>query len=361
MKNTKADTRRYMEIHVLRPAPVSNPNRDECGMPKTAEYGGQTRARISSQCIKNAMREDFRSRFDEKDLGVRTKKLTALLAGKIAKISGSDDQAKNEELAKKALDYAGLKIEKDGTSKVLFFISDAQLTDLANLVLQGEKNSKKYQEALKAHPSIDMVLFGRMSADNKDLQVEAATEVSHAVSTHKIRMEQDFFAARDDMVPNGGAGMLDTTGYYSATLYEYMNIRLQDVIDIAGEDAPEMIRKIAESFIYATPSGKIHSYGQRTTPALVYVTFRKNPVTFMDAFEQPVKADRDGGFAAPSIARLNDFAGETYENFISEPDEAFVCLRGNAPSNLGKKVTMDEMSEAIEDIVKEIMNKEKES
>src|SRR6516225_6561748 len=45
-----------IEIHVLQNFAPSNLNRDDTGSPKDAEFGGCRRARISSQCIKRAVR-----------------------------------------------------------------------------------------------------------------------------------------------------------------------------------------------------------------------------------------------------------------------------------------------------------------
>ena len=39
----------YVDFHVLQTVPPSCVNRDDTGSPKTAQYGGVTRARVSSQ------------------------------------------------------------------------------------------------------------------------------------------------------------------------------------------------------------------------------------------------------------------------------------------------------------------------
>ena len=49
----------YVDIHVLQTVPPSCVNRDDTGSPKTAVYGGATRARVSSQSWKHAMRAMF--------------------------------------------------------------------------------------------------------------------------------------------------------------------------------------------------------------------------------------------------------------------------------------------------------------
>ncbi|MCM1983970.1 type I-E CRISPR-associated protein Cas7/Cse4/CasC, partial [Lyngbya confervoides] len=48
-----------LEIHVLQSFPPANLNRDENGMPKSTVFGGRSRARISSQCQKRAVRKFY--------------------------------------------------------------------------------------------------------------------------------------------------------------------------------------------------------------------------------------------------------------------------------------------------------------
>ena len=45
-----------LEIHILQNFAPSNLNRDDTGSPKDCLFGGARRARISSQCLKRAMR-----------------------------------------------------------------------------------------------------------------------------------------------------------------------------------------------------------------------------------------------------------------------------------------------------------------
>ena len=49
--------RLYVDFHVLQTVPPSCVNRDDTGSPKTAVYGGTTRARVSSQAWKRADRK----------------------------------------------------------------------------------------------------------------------------------------------------------------------------------------------------------------------------------------------------------------------------------------------------------------
>ncbi len=76
------------EIHMLKNYPPVNLNRDDTGAPKTCVFGGATRGRISSQCLKRSWRTSplFRAEIGEENLGVRTRKLPALVAEELRRL-----------------------------------------------------------------------------------------------------------------------------------------------------------------------------------------------------------------------------------------------------------------------------------
>jgi CRISPR system Cascade subunit CasC len=80
---------KLIELHILQSFPVSCLNRDDVGAPKTAVFGGVNRARLSSQCLKRAIREEMRRQAAASSLigdsfkGTRTKRLVKLLADAI--------------------------------------------------------------------------------------------------------------------------------------------------------------------------------------------------------------------------------------------------------------------------------------
>ena len=139
--------RLYVDFHVLQTVPPSCINRDDTGSPKTAIYGGVTRARISSQAWKHAMRQAFveESLLDEEDVGKRTKKVTELVEKEIAALAPDMDAAK---LAKEVVKNTGLKVneKKDEKKlKTLIFLSKAQVSALAELGIEGCTEAKKYK------------------------------------------------------------------------------------------------------------------------------------------------------------------------------------------------------------------------
>ena len=67
---------RFLQLHFLTVYPPSNPNRDDQGRPKTANFGGDPRLRLSSQSIKRAVRQsEVVARKLEGATGVRTQRL----------------------------------------------------------------------------------------------------------------------------------------------------------------------------------------------------------------------------------------------------------------------------------------------
>ncbi|MCC6550545.1 MAG: type I-E CRISPR-associated protein Cas7/Cse4/CasC [Ignavibacteriaceae bacterium] len=68
-----------IELHLLQNVAPSCLNRDDANAPKDCEFGGYRRARISSQCIKRSVREEFKNTLPART-GVRTKKAASHLA-----------------------------------------------------------------------------------------------------------------------------------------------------------------------------------------------------------------------------------------------------------------------------------------
>ena len=73
----------FIDFHILQNVPPSCVNRDDSGSPKTATFGGQRRARISSQCLKRETRQAFGDFLNQEDLGYRTNRIVDLLAEQI--------------------------------------------------------------------------------------------------------------------------------------------------------------------------------------------------------------------------------------------------------------------------------------
>ena len=349
--------RLYVDFHVLQTVPPSCINRDDTGSPKTAVYGGVTRARVSSQAWKHAMRQAFveESLLDEEDVGKRTKKVTELVEKEIAALAPEKDAAK---LAKKTLDNAGIKNDEKGT-KALFFISQAQIKALATLAVADDIEDKKaykvaLQKALRKNPSVDIALFGRMVADDPSLNFDAAAQVAHSISTHAVQNEYDYFTAVDDcqVEDNAGAGHLGTVEYNSATLYRYATVNVMELErHLDAKKAAEVVRSFGEAFIRSMPTGKQNTFANRTLPDAVYVTIREDqPVNLCGAFERAVRKSAEG-YAEPSKNALQAYAQQLYQSFAEAPAKSFTV--GTGLEALAPAQPLNTMLDALEEAVKE--------
>ena len=357
------EKRVYVDIHVLQTVPPSCVNRDDTGSPKTARYGGVTRARVSSQCWKHAVRTYFRDHLDIERLAFRTKNAEEKVADYLIEKGYEKEEA--VLLAENALKEIQVKSSKDGKKDALFFISSSQARAVAEVIDIGEKESidiKENKDALKKAiceaPGAEIALFGRMVAADTSMNVDACCQVAHAISTHRISNEFDYYTAIDDLhsedeeSTDEGAGHIGTIEFNSSTLYRYATIAVHDLNEKLGGETAETVRDFVEAFVCSMPTGKINSFANQTLPDMVLVNVRTDqPINFVGAFENPVKSN--DGYVNPSKERLEEYALECYKAFASEPERSFSV--GSLSGSLSKQVTFKELLDEVEEAVQELL------
>jgi CRISPR system Cascade subunit CasC len=327
----------YLDIHVLQTVPPSNLNRDDSGTPKQAIFGGIRRARVSSQAWKRATRKYFSETALSSEQATRTQRVTSLLTRSlVAKTGLSPEQAGRVATALLAPLHISVKKKKDGTfdvegdSAYLLFFGREQLESIANKaaaqlpdhgvedlsddeIEEAVKSVRAQEELMTGHP-LDVALFGRMVADLSEINVDAAVQVAHAISTHAVEFEADYYTAVDDEKSRSegddmGAGMIGYVEYNSATLYRYATLGVHQLTANLGSDLTATVdgaRRFLEGFVRSMPTGHQTSFAHRTLPEAVVVVARSDqPVNLVSAFEEPVKAAQAvGGYAVPSLDAL---------------------------------------------------------
>ena len=301
------EKRVYLDIHVIQTLPPSNVNRDDTGSPKTAVYGGVRRARVSSQSWKRAMRQYFLEESAE-NLGVRSLNGIGYVAERIVEADSSVTEEKAMEMAEKIFNDAGIKT-KDQKTKALFFLGKKQADQLAVAAVRGETDKKVLKQIFCDNPAIDIALFGRMVADDPSLNEDASAQVAHAISTHEVQTEFDYYTAVDELAPedNAGAGMIGTIEYNSSTLYRYANVAMHDLVRQLGskEQAIAAAKLFIQAFANSMPSGKSNTFANQTLPKMIMINIRGDrPVNLVTAYENPVISHK--GNVALSIERLFD-------------------------------------------------------
>lgn len=320
----------HIEFHILQSFPVTCLNRDDVGAPKTAIVGGVQRARVSSQAWKRQVRlamHDFGAK-----LGMRTKAVSDIIAQACMKEGATEAQAqacgvtlsgflikRKDKKGKNAEseDLLGvLDHEDDTTESTLLFFTHNEAHALAlyakshgfdNSRMSTKNHEKEACKVVKdaidpALEGVDIALFGRMVAKAADLNVEAAVSFAHAISTHKVSNEVEFFTALDDLQTEGesGSSHMGSLEFNSATYYRYIGLDLGQLYQsMSGQLLPETIEQFTKALFVAVPGARQKTQSGASPWAFAKILVRKGQ-PLQIPFETAVKA-KDGGFLYPSI------------------------------------------------------------
>ena len=334
-----------IDLHVIQNIAPANLNRDDTGAPKDAIFGGYRRARVSSQAWKRAIRQAFVADklIPEDQLAVRTKRVVNELVDRLK----ADDRtrAQREAVAVAMLGGIGLAAEPndDGEylTQYLLYIGSDEIAKLATVANQhwdalasanppadtgtGKARKKASKGAitpeiqtevlksLDGGKAADLALFGRMLADLPVKNIDGAVQVAHAISTHAVEFEFDYYTAVDDLntQEETGAGMIGTVEFNSATFYRYTSIDLTDLTKNLGRDrqlAVAVALAYARGFLLAIPSGKQTSFAAQNLPSAALAVVREHGRwSLANAFVKPVSARSADGLVARSIHELVDY------------------------------------------------------
>lgn len=328
-----------VEIHTLQNFAPSNLNRDDTGAPKDALFGGARRARVSSQCLKRAVRQHFARKRNEgffrpDELAVRTKRVYQAIADLLASKRDTNETLTKAEIA---LSYVELKAAEGGKTQYLLFLGQKEIAALADAIDKfwdkitpakegsGEKGKgkkaaargapKEVKEAIDSifngGKAVDVALFGRMLADMPEKNQNAACQVAHAISTHAVEREFDFYTAVDDLKPEdtAGADMMGTVEFNSACFYRYAVVDWEKLVENLQEDAElakKGLRAFLEGFVVAEPTGKQNTFAAHNPPEFVAVSVRLNaaPCNLINAFETSVRVKKEESLTRTSAERL---------------------------------------------------------
>ena len=317
-----------VEYHILQSFPVTCLNRDDVGAPKTAIVGGTKRARVSSQCWKRQVRLVMHEL--GAPIGMRTKYVKDLIKSKCMEMGANETQA---EKCGAAVQQIFLKTKKDeDVDKVdtVTFLSPREVEKIAEYFKERDffvpaenKEEKKKKDSFEKDilsmlteinkkertllDAWDIALFGRMVALEPKLNVEAAASFSHAISTHEVDNEIDFFTAVDDKEEGSGSAHMGVTEFNSATYYRYIGLNLVQLKESLGssEAVAEAVDIFTRALYLAVPYARQHSYAGYSSWDYAIVYLRKGQ-GLQVCFDAPVYADQDG-FLEPSQRYLREY------------------------------------------------------
>ena len=271
----------FIQLHALTSYPSTLLNRDDAGFAKQLPFGGATRTRVSSQCLKYHWRNfdgehalydmdvprSLRSRetFYRRIVEPLVEKghpepLVACAALALQERLLSDDRVnlsplkgllKDEDNPREVLETNQVTIFGVPEMRYLRDLAAEKVeavTDEFPVLLNGEEpdsgtisdaakalrdfskgDLRKNLRGLELASGLDAAMFGRMATSDVLARGDAAVHVAHAFTTHAQESESDYFSAvdelrRDEPEESGelGAGHINTQELTSGLFYSYV-------------------------------------------------------------------------------------------------------------------------------------------
>lgn len=379
---------KFIQIHFLTSFAGCLLNRDDVGQAKRMPFGGTSRLRISSQCLKHHWRKDGASPYSLQLLGAPAslrsrhifdyaiaQPLTATFGKDLAQsvaqalanwvIDGKTKSQSKTEKKKKGQSEEGEEkeeLDKDSKKKekqilVLGKPEIAYLRDIAQAVCAEvqqqpescgkiiekhlEKQAKNLEALKKAGMGLDAALFGRMVTSDILARGDAAIHVAHAFTVHAEEAEVDYFTAIDDLVAAGkvpnesGAGHINHSELTSGLFYGYVVVdtsllikNLSNDRDLAGKVVANLLGQIA----VISPGAKKgstapYSYAQ----FLLVESGDAQPCSLANAFLKPIKLNASN-VLENSVTAIGKYLNEFDGIYATGNTRKFCGM--NLPSNL---------------------------
>jgi len=237
----------------------------------------------------------------------KTKKVEELFVKACLEVGASEDQASS----------CGEKIAAQLTDDTLLFVSGTEAQAFAAYAKEKEFDDSKIKDkelakvakkALsEAKDALDIALFGRMVAKAAEMNVEAAASFSHAISTHKVSNEVEFFTALDDMPgEDARSAHMGSLEFNSATYYRYISLDLGQLAQTLGEgDLKQAVEAFTKALFVAVPNARQTTQSGASPWEFARVMVR-NGQRLQVPFETAVKAS-DGGYLKVSLNELKTY------------------------------------------------------
>lgn len=352
-----------IQIHAIQNHSPANLNRDDLGAPKTCYFGGVLRSRISSQCIKRSIRlsDEFKALCG----AIRTRRLPQYLAQQIKEKDALP-------LATAIVQQCGLLHDESAANKkdVIIFLSKSAASQMLNLLREAPEKpadrqvktiARQFAELIAKDRYVpDMALSGRMlepakppkkgkkgkddnasqSEDDEkdgekvkdkgawtglDRNIDAALQVSHAISTHEARPEVDYFVAADDIKSeDSGGAHIGEAMFASACFYKYFSIHWETLVENLNgnkELAAHTVGAFIRGAALVNPTGKQNSFAAHNPPDGMLVEIKNTPVSYANAFAKPAaQGERD--IISQSIAQLGQYVHDLDTGY-GKPEKRF--------------------------------------
>ena len=333
-------TPRFLQIHTLHSYPAALLNRDDSGLAKRMPFGGATRTRVSSQCLKRHWRmadDEFAvGNIDGSRDAVRSREIVTRRVMQPLLESGDyaeDFLDKVEEEFQKGV-YGDRGTTRTGRQPLLLGFPEVEYLESqakaiceahpgetdpaveATKLLFSDRRANEQRENFRAFRQSAALpggligaLFGRMVTSDPAANIDAAVHVAHAFTVHAEESESDYFSVVDDLQPaeeDPGADHIGDVELTAGLFYGYVVVDVPGLVsNLKGCEAGdwqsadrELAAKVVEHLIHliatVSPGAKLGSTAPYAYANLALVEAgSRQPRSLANAFREPVTA-QDG-------------------------------------------------------------------
>ncbi len=321
---------RFLQIHSLHGYPAALLNRDDSGLAKRMTYGGTTRTRISSQCLKRHWRvsDDIYALngIDGATAAIRSREIVTRRVIEPLREAGHD-----EEIIKVIGEEFQLAVYGDkggtrqgrqplllGEPEIEYLsceaqnIADTHASDpqaASDAAKDWRKSANANMKALRENCSLPgglvAALFGRMVTSDVEANIDAAVHVAHAFTVHEEESESDYFTVVDDLhriEDDAGADHIGESELTSGLFYGYVVLDREMLLRNLGGDtemAGEVTRRLVHLIATVSPGAKLGSTAPYDYASWLLIEAGEHqPRSMAEAFRKPSKALVDEAEAA---------------------------------------------------------------
>jgi CRISPR system Cascade subunit CasC len=345
---------RFVQIHTLASYPAVLLNRDDAGFAKRLPYGGASRIRVSSQCLKRHWRvadDEWSLSSIGAPMAVRSREtLEREIMPGVTGATPEVVEAVRIAMARKL--YGDKSVEVRSRQALLLGRPEiAYLGQVAQEAAAAATTAKEAEAAVEARfgkgegkqnlaamravagslaAGLESALFGRMVTSDPEANTEAAIHVAHAFTVHAEESESDYFTVVDDLTREAGeagtAGIFETE-LTSGLFYGYVVVDVPGLVDNLGGDhdlAAKVVEHLTHLIATVSPGAKRGSTAPYTYAELMLVELgTRQPRSLASAFRKPVPGQ--GDMLAGALDAMGGHLARFDAAYGAKEDRAALC------------------------------------
>jgi CRISPR system Cascade subunit CasC len=362
---------RFLQVHTLTSYPAVLLNRDDAGLAKRLPYGGASRTRVSSQCLKRHWRKTENDDWSLIKIGepmaLRSREV---VERRIVKdLRGEPDivEAIRISLAKSLFGKDNVDVKKRqalllGNPEIDYLTSLAQKAAAtgsvakAEAVLEaalgkadGKKNLAAMRESGALAAGLESALFGRMVTSDPEANTDAAIHVAHAFTVHAEESESDYFTVVDDLSRDdeaGTAGIFETE-LTSGLFYGYVVVDIGALVENVGDDR-ELAGRVVEHLLHLIATVSPGAKKGGTAPyayadMMLVEADSRQPRSLAGAFRKPISL-KSLDLLGASLEALGDHLRSLDASYGASEQRTLLCTADVALPGVNDRRCLDDIA-----------------